>query len=745
MLKRLKHRLGRHLRNSQRGQSIVLLALGFIALAAFVGLVTDVSIMFVRVSTLRRAVDAAAVAAAGQIREGTDYGTMALAARQYSVLHGLEPHRVWVETCETDIAEWREDNPESGDPPDTTISDVMPPTDLCDWDNPRKLVRVVGQIDSETTFLKLIGIENFVITASATSETAALDVALVLDNSGSMAKLTTSAHFTSRGMDIIADPPLVPDGSNDVLATCVRQVVTNPTSAENYDWGGCCTDPGAGAFVYQDPADGEWKIYTDVDSAWLEGSPPVTVTSGGNGQYDAGELGIEFNYPDNNYSDLVCEPFKQVKDAARNFIQRLDFIRGDRVSIVTFNRNADVIFPNNDSSQPPMITSEEDAIRTLDTFVGVFENPVGKRSGCLADDRAAEDVANKEGEAVTSVDLDNNLRPRSYESIAQCTETNIGDGIRRANEALTNVDTIRRDAVWVAIILSDGAANASLSLAPDKVVNGMQAGEQAFYGDFGFCPWYTFCYARDPSDPLHGWAWKDFPDDATGDGLIQHTEIVNFWYNEEPWVSHPSSPDTFPRASYDECLTSRSGVPQSIIDSSDWCNDGDSKTRHFCLEWDNDPNLNGIPSGDPECNEAGRYDADDYARDMADWAGLIRLAPNIPGNFIAMFSIGFGEMAGTSTAAPLLRYIADAGDNGVIDRNLEQDWREHKTALFYGPNGDQNGGYPSSYGPEDPCYGQEYDDDPTKWCGQYYYANTLAELDAVFEAIAGRLFTRIAR
>ncbi|MBZ0307929.1 MAG: hypothetical protein K8I82_17810, partial [Anaerolineae bacterium] len=92
MFKQVKSLLSRRFRNSQRGQSIVLLAFGFIALAAFVGLVTDVSILFVRFSTLRRAVDSAALAAAGQIREGTDYGSVAVAARQYIALHGLTPH-----------------------------------------------------------------------------------------------------------------------------------------------------------------------------------------------------------------------------------------------------------------------------------------------------------------------------------------------------------------------------------------------------------------------------------------------------------------------------------------------------------------------------------------------------------------------------------------------------------------------------------------------------------------------------
>src|SRR4029078_4775065 len=64
----LSHLAQRVVPQGQVGQTIVIMAFGFIVLLAFVGIVTDVSLMFVRYTTLRRAVDAAAVAAAGQIR-----------------------------------------------------------------------------------------------------------------------------------------------------------------------------------------------------------------------------------------------------------------------------------------------------------------------------------------------------------------------------------------------------------------------------------------------------------------------------------------------------------------------------------------------------------------------------------------------------------------------------------------------------------------------------------------------------
>ncbi len=124
-------------RRSQSGQSIVVLAIGFVALLAFVGIVTDVSLMFVRYTTLTRAIDAASIAAAGQVRRqvpfqsevdyncpATDtngvaytvdypcdaaegaafarsYGNVGVAARQFIEFYGLDPQSVAIDTCYT--------------------------------------------------------------------------------------------------------------------------------------------------------------------------------------------------------------------------------------------------------------------------------------------------------------------------------------------------------------------------------------------------------------------------------------------------------------------------------------------------------------------------------------------------------------------------------------------------------------------------------------------------------------------
>jgi hypothetical protein len=121
---------------------------------------------------------------------------------------------------------------------------------------------------------------------------------------------------------------------------------------------------------------------------------------------------------------------------------------------------------------------------------------------------------------------------------------------------------------------------------------------------------------------------------------------------------------------------------------------------------------------------------------MADLAGLIEVAPGIPGHFIALMAVGFGDGVGDDpVAAALLRYFADAGDNGIIDNNLQRDWRDDGF-LEYGFDAAP---YPSDWGGNDPCSGRVFEADPTRWCGHYFFAGDEAELGTVFAAIRVRL------
>src|SRR5690606_10756015 len=200
----------------QTGQSLVILAIGFLALLGFVGIVTDVSVLFIRYSTMRRAIDAAAIAAAGQMRRVVDedleslgiadgqamsVANLNLAARQFIEVYGLNPRSVIVETCRAQQVA-RDAN---GNALDTTggrlfddagnviTSDtalVERYRELCTEDE-LKLVRVTAQIDAPTIFLRLFGYPTVTLTESAISQTAVIDVVLIFDVSESMLNETT--------------------------------------------------------------------------------------------------------------------------------------------------------------------------------------------------------------------------------------------------------------------------------------------------------------------------------------------------------------------------------------------------------------------------------------------------------------------------------------------------------------------------------------------------------------------------
>ena len=137
-----------------------------------------------------------------------------------------------------------------------------------------------------------------------------------------------------------------------------------------------------------------------------------------------------------------------------------------------------------------------------------------------------------------------------------------------------------------------------------------------------------------------------------------------------------------------------------------YCQDGDPSTRHPDTDLTN-------------------YDADDYARDWADFLGCpspanatcLPTTGVLGGQGVVIFTIGLGaDVTDYTQGAPnedqgekLLRYIAAVGDDGD----------------------------PST----DPCSSAAIGDD----CGNYYFVldPSGGQLLNVFEAIASRIFTRI--
>lgn len=176
-----KEYLARLRTERSRGQVLVIVALVIVALVAVVGLAMDVGLMLIENARLRRAVDAAALAAALQYREGYRPSDLALAALEMLAFNGVRDPSAVLEVCDPNLPTYTPGTPLPADPG----ARVFHSGDLCT--NPRrKLVRVLGNGTVRLVFLPVIGLTEVPIAASATSETASVDLVLVIDTSESM-------------------------------------------------------------------------------------------------------------------------------------------------------------------------------------------------------------------------------------------------------------------------------------------------------------------------------------------------------------------------------------------------------------------------------------------------------------------------------------------------------------------------------------------------------------------------------
>jgi hypothetical protein len=230
---------------------------------------------------------------------------------------------------------------------------------------------------------------------------------------------------------------------------------------------------------------------------------------------------------DFSFEDLICQPMKKARDATRNFLERIDFLRGDRVAFVTFSRSAFILNPYDDDARDigynHMIDNFEEAVRTLNKFIGVRAEPnfydwdegpdadttvsfSGWSSFAHGFDQSTGDSLAIQYESTAPQAIDFNAYPAkddcpyqnaalnpafsryndslrrimipninaapwtglgldvrsSYELWASCRDGNVGAALREGNNALLDPRTSRRTGtVWVMILLGDGAAGAS--------------------------------------------------------------------------------------------------------------------------------------------------------------------------------------------------------------------------------------------------------------------------------------------
>jgi len=157
------------------GQALVIIAISFLALLAFVGLVTDVGSLYITYTQLKRAVDSAAIAAANNIK----YPQATAAQRKQKITEAAREMLKFHEV--TDVTSLNV----------YLCSDANKPSEfaaMCPGagEPPRKLAWVEATQNSPVYFLHLFGVPSIAFKTSAVGEAATVDLVLVFDTSESM-------------------------------------------------------------------------------------------------------------------------------------------------------------------------------------------------------------------------------------------------------------------------------------------------------------------------------------------------------------------------------------------------------------------------------------------------------------------------------------------------------------------------------------------------------------------------------
>ncbi len=809
---KMDHIVKKFVRRSQSGQSIVILALGFLGLLGFVGIVTDVSLMFVRFSTLTRAVDAASIAAAGQVRRQTpfqsevdtecasvpggpwtpddpcpeaeaaafarSFGNVGVAARQFIEFYGLVPEQVLIDMCVT----VSEDDGSGNLQAITGLEDVF--DELCVGPNgdffERKLIKVTAQIQSPTVFMRLFGFPDVTLEASALSETAVLDVVVIMDVSESMLNQTTFETWAAEGYNKVYIPPDMgwhnynrynqtvqppggwqgfgDDAGHDFSLLTGFRDYSDDTNFPGNNWyhfrsdlsqqpvsdiqALLCDDDGSGTNYVrscdqEDPGGTWWSPFeveienypgysfggTDVQPEcrvqyWpysdfiavrpdvlatydLVGRPWTYYTGGGEARWRGFVPNYKFyrccNDPnaDGSFTDLLCEPFRQARDATELFLKRIDFLRGDRVAFVTFDREAYLIRTDRgDGVISHMIEDEQVALNTLTQYVGVRAEPSFYEPTTMSGTRGSSDWVTRmpwNNPADSWQNRSTALSIHDYEVEGNCP---FYDATRRWPEGgvvgpspsdATSYGVTHDPRTWPTLlnpVLFDSDPNGQLMYPRNEPGYSWQSapnyGPDFSYDLWGSCRGTNIGAAlREASNALVDPQFSRQGDEGSvwvmvllSDGAAGASDPV---YNSAlPGnVTRPADP-YYP---YDTTVSNRVqygglglcpignaassdanvGSPElTQFDESPWlfpyCSDELPETRHFCFyQKPSDPltvdgeqirpyvDLNG-----PGC-DARFYDVDDYARDWADWIGLAE-RPNgeVLSQLPTIFTIGFG-------------------------------------------------------------------------------------------------------
>ncbi len=454
----------RLLQKREQGQILVIMGLIFIGLVAVIGLAIDLGLVFVAHSRLNRAVDAAALAATSEFKRNYRINDMRAAAEQMLKLNDIDETNtldIDIDTCTT----------RPGD------------TELC-TNPPRKLVRVIVQQNVPLYFLSVVGVRFAPLEVRSLSEAASLDVMVVVDRSQSM---TENA----------------PDGS-----------------------------------TYQDP-----KICNESDPIGLSNSSPSF-----DGTFTQGPDGLPGE----------CHPFEEVKWASVSFVNRLNF-EFDRLGIVVFDRLPHIgetihgvgypglpltggipdnpSTPNNESEIAAATVI--DAVKAMEVYEGsglcpwTTDDKMNKIDPFSGEEIGPGDARYNEPGLIEKWPNDENREPcrlyrgdwTYFETMdcpninhpprdpSRCLTSNLGGGLALAGNALAGnygvyapylpyTPVVRRESVWVIIMVTDGLANAGYN--PDPL-----------------CPSYT---------------WTRWPQCRDKDPYTRHDESETYLYDGDDYA-----------------------------------------------------------------------------------------------------------------------------------------------------------------------------------------------------------------
>jgi hypothetical protein len=549
----------------QSGQVIILLVFAFIALLAMVGIVIDGAMVYVQYDHLRRAVDAAAVAATNQYREGRDAIDLHNAVVETIHLQLPDAQNIKFHWCQSDA--------------DITDMPYDPQEDTLCTDPPRKRVRVEAELPVDLVFISLVWSNQVILRNEAEAEAAVLNMVLLLDTSESMAYGGCSST-----------------GEEELYQCLVECTTGDPGRCSVYPW----WESGEACCVPFDSEPGvRWAAYEFVDTLMRKDVDRVAV-------YHLDK------------TPVITESVEHI------------------TCFVPDTREITVTIPGGQTGGVVPLTTDKD------TVLEAIEDPdllsVYRRLPACDDDTGECCTSPVQVGGYWGEENADCVPPESCGYGYRWANTNIGGGMREAVAELVANGTTDA-AVWVIVLLSDGAANATDIAADDN-----------------------------------GW-WTCPSPDGSGGPNYRDRRLVP----AGPFCRDPE---------YSGAVT-RHCPSQAVCDRDWYTNPGDVYD-----EW--------------------QYDADDYARDIADLASS---------QAIAVYTVGFGpkvisESRGRPDAGEqLLRYIADVGDDGDLET--------------------------------DPCNSADYwdlDTNPLNMgedCGNYYFAQTASDLEDVFESIASRIFSRI--